>query len=135
MYVNLNRIDVDFWMSFLRIFFSTHWSYSYPWIHDWLIWLIWLPRSLSLRLNIYLTQAPHHHIYCLNCDRPHQSHALNISSPYLLIYFSFWLKYPLINCINANFLTNHERLNSKPTQGQLRQLSSISNFFDKFRLV
>ena len=43
MYVHSNSsllIDVDFWMSILRIFFSKHWPYSYPWIHDWLIDLI-----------------------------------------------------------------------------------------------
>ena len=64
----------------------------------------------------------------------HTNLMLSIFHPPTYI-LQFLIEIPTDQLYQRQFLTNHERLNSKPTQGQLRQLSSISNFFDKFRLV
>ena len=134
MYVHLNSIDVDFWIVYFEDLFFYTLVVQLP-LNSRLIDLIDLIVTISIIETEYLLNPGPASPYIVLTVTDHTNLMLSVFHPPTYILQFFWLKYPLINCINANFLTNHERLNSKPTQGQLRQLSSISNFFDKLRLV
>ena len=127
-----------YWCWFLNIYFEDLFFYSLvvqlP-LNSRLIDLIDLIVTISIIETEYLLNPGPASPYIVLTVTDHTNLMLSVFHPPTYHTSVFWLKYPLINCINANFLTNHERLNSKPTQGQLRQLSSISNFFDKLRLV
>ena len=93
-----------------------------------LIDLIDLIVTISIIETEYLLNPGPASPYIVLTVTDHTNLMLSVFHPPTYI-LQFLIEIPTDQLYQRQFLTNHERLNSKPTQGQLRQLSSISNFF------
>ena len=128
------------WIVLMLIFECLFWGFFFytlvvqlP-LNSRLIDLIDLIATISIIETEYLLNPGPASPYIVLTVTDHTDLMLSIFHPPTYI-LQFLIEIPTDQLYQCQFLTNHERLNSKPTQGQLRQLSSISNFFDKFRLV
>ena len=102
MYVHLNRFDVDFWIVYFEDLFFYTLVVQLP-LNSRLIDLIDLIVTISIIETEYLLNPGPASPYIVLTVTDHTNLMLSVFHPPTYHTSVFWLKYPLINCINANF--------------------------------